>query len=131
MLPYGRNTDLDYISIKGDEIFKKFGKNCYLAFENLPSFTINMLVNEQGEPTSNTKSTFIHSSFTTSDRADGLLFMTSGYTFFIILNKKIYFLFVHTVVTINGAFPVNGTSILLKFSSVIQLQIIFMKFTIH
>ena len=28
-------TDLDCILIQGDEIFKKLGRNCYLAFEGL------------------------------------------------------------------------------------------------
>ena len=125
-----KNTDLDYILINGDEIFKKLGKNCYLAFEDLPryvtsgntNFAINMLVNEQGELTSNTKSTFLHSSFTRSDRGDGLLFMTSGYTFCIIWNKTNYFLFDPHSRNYNGVFTANGTSILLKFSSVTQLQ---------
>ena len=91
-----KNTDLDYILIKGE--------NCY-----------------QGELTSNTKSTFLRSSFTRSDRGDGLLFMTSGYTFCIIWNKNNYFLFDPHSRNYNGAFTVNGTSTLLKFSSVIQL----------
>ena len=125
-----KNTDLDYILINGDEIFIKLGKNCYLAFEDLPryvtsgntNFAINMLVNEQGELTSNTKSTFLHSSFTRSDRGDGLLFMTSGYTFCIIWNKTNYFLFDPHSRNYNGVFTANGTSILLKFSSVTQLQ---------
>ena len=122
-------TDLDYILIKGNEIFKRIGKNCYLAFKDLPkhvtsgniNFIINMLVNEQGELTSNTKSTFLSSSFTRSERGDGLLFMTSGYTFCIIWNKIFFFFDPHSR-NYNGAFTVNGTSILLKFSSVIQLQ---------
>ena len=81
-----------------------------------------MLVNEHGELTSNTKSTFLRSPFTRSDRGDGLLFMTSSYTICIIWNNNNYFLFDPHSRNYHGAFTVNGTSIFLKFSSVIQLK---------
>ena len=95
--------------------FKKIGKN---SFEDLPrhvtsgniNFTINMSVNEQGELTSNTKLTFLRSSFTRTDRSDGLLFMTSGYTFCITWNK-IFCLFYPHSRNYNEAFTVNRTSI--------------------
>ena len=57
-----------------------------------------------------------------SENGDGLLFMSEGYTFSILWSKRNYFLFDPHSRDDHGAFSDNGSSVLLKFSSVRQLQ---------
>ena len=57
-----------------------------------------------------------------SEKGDGLIFITEGYTFSIVRSKRNYFLFDPHSRDNLGAFSDNGSSVLLKLSAVRQLQ---------
>ena len=74
-------------------MYKSLGANNYLSFEELPrtastdagELTIHFLNSEHGELTEHCRPNFLKNSFFNQpEKGDGLLFMTSGYTFSIL-----------------------------------------------
>ena len=122
--------DLDFILIKGDAIYKCLNVNGHLSFDDLPrtvdidsdTFNIHMLRNETGLLNEIIRHNFLYSTLNESENGDGLIFITEGYTFSILWSKRNYFLFDPHSRDNLGAFSDNGSSVLLKFSSVRQLQ---------
>ena len=122
--------DLDFILIKGDAIYKCLNVNGHLSFDDLPrivdidsdTFNIHMLRNETGLLNEVIQHNFLYSTLNESENGDGLIFITEGYTFSILWSKRNYFLFDPHSRDDLGAFSDNGSSVLLKFSAVRQLQ---------
>ena len=81
-----------------------------------------MLRNETGLLNEVIQHNFLYSTLNESENGDGLIFITEGYTFSILWSKRNYFLFDPHSRDDLGAFSDNGSSVLLKFSAVRQLQ---------
>ena len=122
--------DLDYILDNGDLVYKKLNLNRSLAIIDLPDnidtgrgvINIEMLGNETGFLTVHNRLNFLQSLLKKHTTGDGILFMTLGYTFSILWNKRNYFLFDPHSRDDEGVIAQNGSSVLLKFSSLPQLQ---------
>ena len=122
--------DLDYILDHGDLMYKKLNLNRPLAIIDLPdnidtgicNISFEMLGNETGFLSFHNRLSFLQVLLKKHATSDGLLFMTLGYTFSILWNKRNYFLFDPHSRDDEGAIVENGNSVLLKFSSVSHIQ---------
>ena len=125
------SVHLDFILIKGDALYKSLNKRGYLTFYELPCqvdtdagiFNIHKLHNEAGILQPRNKGNILKSLSKEDDRGHGILFIVASYSFAILWNKCNFFLFDPHSRTIEGKFCNDGTSVLLKFSSMRQLQI--------
>ena len=85
------------------------------------NLNINMLATETGELSLNNSLLFSQTS-TISQRGNGILFVTNGYTFSIIWGKQYFFLFDSRSRSKDGLFLADGKSVLLQLGSLKQTR---------
>lgn len=125
--------DLDLILTKGNEIYCILNVTGPLSIPELPTvidfadnhFDVQMLHNEIGyiqSPNERFLTTLFGSR--NDDVGDGLLLIIGGFTVGVLWTKKNYFLFDPHCRDQDGSIPNNntGTSVLLKFSSLLQVE---------
>ena len=122
-----KSHDLDYILEKGDETFKHLGIPRPLFMSELPHnilienmfIEIDMLDNHFGLLG---KNNIFEETALTRDTGNGLIFMTGGFTISLIWSKNAVFLFDSHSRDGNGAFTNNGSSVVLSFKSLIDVN---------
>ena len=122
-----KSWDLDYILEKGDAVFKMIGIPRALSMNELPhsieiesnNVEIEMLTEYFGVLGQNE---LFENHKTTCDIGNGLIFTTGGFSFSLIWSKNCVFLFDSHSRDNNGAFLSTGSSILLSFKSLIDVQ---------
>ena len=123
-------NDLNYILDMGNSLYSKLNLDRPLSINDLPSSVntgmcdiyVEMLENETGCLSIHNQSNFLQDMRKKCVSGDGLLFIIHGYTFSVLWNKRNYFLFDPHSRDEEGAIVPNGTCVLLKFSSLSQLQ---------
>ena len=119
--------DLDYILENGDAVFKTFRIQRALSINELPSkikienydIDIEMLHEYLGVLG---QCDLFESHKTTSDTGNGLIFTTNGYSFSLIWSKSNIFLFDSHNRDKNGAFVTTGSSVMLCFKYLVDVQ---------
>ena len=123
--------DLDHILFNGDLVYKNLNIDRPLFISDLPNqidtekgfINITLLDNQTAFLTNDNRHNFMKTLLGDHVIGDGLLFMTLGYTFSILWNKRNYFIFDSHSRGSAGTVVENGNSVLLKFCSLRQLQI--------
>ena len=119
--------DLDYILESGNDIFKNINIFRPLSVDELPNtltigsqlISIEMLT-YYSELLDKTDIFEVHKSMTSD--SNGLIFTTGGYSISLIWNKSKVFLFDSHSRDNNGLFICNGTSVLLEFKSLSEVE---------
>ena len=128
---FWNSCDLDYILIKGDELYKSINLYRYLEPADLPNVlnveSVDVTIDYVQLVTVQIQKDyldFIQPSFVNlSDQSNGIIFFVSNNTSFSLLwNKKYFFLFDSHSRNDQGKISPNGTAILIKFTSLGQVQ---------
>ena len=123
--------DLDYVLESGDQLYKSLNINNMLSVDDLPrnvkvegyALTATMLENENGIMNIIDDIDFLERSYRkVSDTGNGLIFFINGYTFSLIWSKSAIFLCDSHSRNREGFLTPDGTSILLKFKSLNDVQ---------
>ena len=125
--------DLDTILENGDQLYKELNKHGLLGVEDLPntvviyeqSFSVEMLSNESGILTRNyniDSTSLLQLYGNCLNTGSGALFFLNNYTFSLIWNKQAFYLFDAHSRDKDGLITPDGTSILLKFKSLHEIQ---------
>ena len=127
---YWNSCDLDYILIKADELFKSINLLRDLGPEDLPN-----VLNVEGTIIAikyvqlvtieivRNRLNFLQAFFLQfCDKSNGIIFFVSGQTFSLLWDTKSYFLFDSHSRDEQGKVTPDGTGILIKFSSLSQVQ---------
>ena len=123
--------DLDHILFTGDLVYKNLNIDRPLFISDLPNqidtekgfINITLLDNQTAFLTNDNRHNFMKTLLGDHVIGDGLLFMTLGYTFSILCNKRNYFIFDSHSRGSESTVVENGNSVLLKICSLRQLQI--------
>ena len=123
-------SDLDYILENGDSMYKSLNTDNILNVDDLPHnisvegymLTVTMLQNETGAISTNNQFDLLERSYKENNTGNRLIFFISGYTFSLIWSKSAFFLCNTHSRDEKGYITSNGTSVLLKFKSLHDVQ---------
>ena len=125
-----QTADLDYILMKGDELYKSLDLLRYLSFDDLPRQltveTVYSKINYVGNVTveiNRLNIDFLRRSLVQfKGQSNGIIFITNFVAFSLIWDSKAFFIFDSHSRDELGQHAENGTAILMKFSSLRQVQ---------
>ena len=113
-------SDLDYILENGDSMYKSLNTDNILNVDDLPhnisveGYMLTVSTNNQFD--------LLEGSYKENNTGNGLIFFISGYTFPLIWSKSAFFLCDSHSRDEKGYITSNGTSVLLKFKSLHDVQ---------
>ena len=126
---YWNSCDLDYVLIKGDEIYKNINLKRFLGPEDLPNIlqvenaNVTIKYVQLVDTEINKHTDFIRPSFFQFSRiSNGIMFFVHSSTISLLWDTKSFFLFDSHSRDEQGKCVENGTGILIKFSSLRQVQ---------
>ena len=126
-----KSWELDFILSQGNDLYRSLGHDRYLSFEDLPDFIcyennamfIERIKTEEGLFQHNVASSILSTSYDRSDqRGNGLIFVISGFMFSLIWDNSSVYLFDSHSRDKNGQISAFGTSVLLKFKSLNDVE---------
>ena len=127
-----KSLDLDNILNNGDQFFKILNKQTILYADELADqigthghcVNVRMLCNQSGLLTNDVTCTSLKECYNDcADAGNGAILFLIGYTFSLIWSKMAYLFFDSHSIDSDGCISPNGTSILLKFMSLEDVQI--------
>ena len=123
--------DLDNVLNNGDQLFKSLNKQTVCSADELPNkiyihgqcINVKKLCNEPGLLTTDITSSSLQECYSDcADTGNGAILFINGYTMSLIWSKLAFFLFDSHSRASNGCISPNGTSVLLKFKSLKDVQ---------
>ena len=127
---FSNTADIDFILTEGDLIYKQLKAVSFLSVDDLPQsidienkkIAIEKLRFYQGTIVPFVEKFLSHSFNDEGNNDDGFLLFIDGFTLSVIWNKAYFFLFDSHSRNINGQISATGSSVLLRFRSLIAIE---------